>query len=248
MLRDGMIGSGPGSKNSFDTDRRDADRIALMIRSAKLICNGGEYLCVVRDVSHGGVRLRLFHALPHEDQLTLELATGDRHSLERVWERDGEVGLRFADEIDVRDFINEGGVFRKRPVRLRFDCPVTVLVGERPYQAVMRDMSRQGARIDLDMSLPIGQRIQIDAPGFPEKFATVCWRRWPAHGVVFHQSFTFDCLAKLANRLQAPAPAPLLPAGAPALTAGCVPPTIRRFDSPPHCRTCNSDCPANADR
>src|SRR5690606_20786923 len=56
-------------------DMREAPRFALLIRSAKLICDSGEYLCIIRDVSETGVRLRLFHPLPPDQLLTLELAT-----------------------------------------------------------------------------------------------------------------------------------------------------------------------------
>ena len=46
---------------------RGAQRFTLLIRTAKLVCESGEYLCVIRDVSSTGVRLRLFHDLPADD-------------------------------------------------------------------------------------------------------------------------------------------------------------------------------------
>ena len=53
---------------------READRSALLLRVAKLICQSGEYVCLVRDVSWTGLRLRLFHALPDERFVFLQLA------------------------------------------------------------------------------------------------------------------------------------------------------------------------------
>jgi hypothetical protein len=45
-------------------DPRGAARSSLMFRTAKILCESGEYVCVVRDVSATGARLRLFHAAP----------------------------------------------------------------------------------------------------------------------------------------------------------------------------------------
>src|SRR5690606_6832932 len=71
-----------------EAEQRRAPRFTLLIRSAKLTSPYGEFLCIVRDVSETGVSVRLFHPLPADVPLTLELPNGDRHPLERVWEDD----------------------------------------------------------------------------------------------------------------------------------------------------------------
>ena len=49
---------------------------------AELICDDSEYLCIIRDVSATGVRLRIFHALPPSRTFQLELATGERFEID----------------------------------------------------------------------------------------------------------------------------------------------------------------------
>jgi len=193
---------GPATQPDF-SDLRAAPRFSLLIRSAKLVYETGEYMCIVRDVSASGVRLRLFHALPAERQVTLELATGETFAIERVWEHEGHAGFRFSNPIDVHRFIAEAGPYPKRPLRLRVDLParLTMLGGE-PFDATIRDLSREGARVDTGEMLAIGQKVKIEAKGLPPLTAIVCWRSVPAYGLSFQQSFTFEELAKLAARLQ----------------------------------------------
>jgi hypothetical protein len=184
------------------SDLRAAPRFSLLIRSAKLVYETGEYICIVRDVSASGVRLRLFHRLPAEANVTLELATGECFAIERVWEREDHAGFRFADPIDVHRFIAEAGPYPKRPLRLRLEVPARLTGAGEPFAAVVRDLSREGARVDTDELLAIGQRVKVEAKGFPPLTAIVCWRSVPAYGLAFQQSFTFEALAGLAARLQ----------------------------------------------
>jgi len=183
-------------------DMRSSPRFTLLIRSAKLICDSGEYLCIVRDVSETGVRLRLFHPMPPEGRLTLELSTGDRFVVEKVWERDDQAGFSFADPIALEQFIAETGPYPKRPVRLGLEFPAIVTADGGPSVAMVRNISRQGARIETSRMLALGQMVKLEAEGLPELFATVCWRMSPSYGLVLQQVFTFEELAMLAERLQ----------------------------------------------
>ena len=48
--------TGPAS----GAEARGAERYTVLLRTAKLIAGGAEYLCVLRDISATGVKLRLF--------------------------------------------------------------------------------------------------------------------------------------------------------------------------------------------
>lgn len=223
------VGAPPESYNSGDTqdsddhaidqapalpdyaDLRAAPRFSLLIRSAKLVYDNREYICVVRDVSASGVRLRVFHRLPAEALVTLELATGETFSIERVWEHEDHAGFRFVDPIDVQRFIVEAGPYPKRPLRLRMEFTAKITADSDPFTAKVRDMSREGARIDTGEMLAIGQKVKVAAKGLPPLTAIVCWRAVPAYGLAFQQSFTFEELAKLAARLQPVAQRPTDP-------------------------------------
>src|SRR5687768_5980409 len=82
-----------------EVEQRGVPRFTLLIRAAKLLSPAGEFLCVVRDASEAGVSVRLFHPLPADVALTLEMPNGDCHELERVWEEEGKAGFRFAGPV-----------------------------------------------------------------------------------------------------------------------------------------------------
>lgn len=195
--------SSAGPHSGYE-DLRAAPRFTLLIRSAKLISPSGEFLCIVRDVSSSGVRLRLFHPLPCKSDVTLELASGERFEIENVWESEGHAGFRFIDEIDVHRFIAEASPYPRRQLRLRIDFPAIVTADGVASQVMVRDLSRQGARIECDGLLAVGQKVKLEASGLPTLISNVCWRSSPAYGLVFLELFTFDELARLAETLQVP--------------------------------------------
>lgn len=181
---------------------RSAPRFTLLIRTAKLICDSGEYLCVIRDVSASGVRLRIFHPLPPFERFALEVANGDRFEVERVWQSPDQAGFRFAEWINVQSFIAEASPFRKRALRLRLNCPAMVTTEGGAATTTVRDLSREGARIETTMRLAIRQKVKLTGEGLPVLIGNVCWRSGTAYGLVLQQVFTFEELARLAAELQ----------------------------------------------
>lgn len=183
---------------------RGAPRFALMLRSAKLIADGTEYLCIIRDVSETGVKLRLFHPAPRAEELLIETASGQHYPMQLVWEANGEAGFRFLRPIDVTAFVSENGPYPKRPLRLRVHHPCTVRMGTQSLDATILDISRQGARITIGTKLAIGQKFWLEARELPLFEATVCWRRMPDYGLVFGQLMGLEELAQRAERMERP--------------------------------------------
>jgi hypothetical protein len=122
-----------GSAEVNGADLRGAPRFALMLRSAKLIADGVEYLCIIRDVSETGVKLRLFHPVPRAASLMIETASGQHYPMAVVWEAKNEAGFRFLERIDVDSFVSESGPYPKRPLRLRVHHPAEVRIGKDSY-------------------------------------------------------------------------------------------------------------------
>ena len=181
---------------------RAAPRFTMMLRTAKLVCESGEFLCVIRDVSASGIRLRLFHPLPAEARLALELANGEHYFIENVWEKDNEAGFRFAAHIDVDPFIAEASPYPKRPVRLRINQSGTLYAGGNATPAFIRDISQQGIGIEAGAMLSLGQLVRLGGEGMPARFAKVRWRRHPGYGLIFEETFRLDELARLAWMMQ----------------------------------------------
>lgn len=179
-------------------DQRTAPRVTLLIRAAKLIAGDEEFLVVLRDVSSHGLKVRTFHPLPADLDYAIELASGERHPIEQVWQ-DGELtGFRFHDQVGLDDLLAEGPAGRrKRPVRLRLEVGITMFAQGRRSDGLFMDISQHGACIATDEYLALDERIRIEAPGLPDLTARVRWRRRPHYGLSFEQLFRLDDLARL---------------------------------------------------
>jgi hypothetical protein len=188
------------SEDEIGQDR--APRFSLIIRSAKLVGRSGEYLCVVRDISATGCKLRLFHEPPPDKHLFLELANGDRYAVERIWAEEGHAGFHIAQPIDVNQFVVEPSPFPKRPLRLRLCLPVRVSAGATTHLGKLSDLSQRGGRLETAFHLAMDQQIRIEGDELREVYAKVRWRKQNVYGLIFDTTFRLDELACLAFRLQ----------------------------------------------
>jgi hypothetical protein len=190
-------------------EQRAAPRFTLLIRAAKLVSAQGEFVCVIRDVSETGVSVRLFHALPGCKQYALHMPAGAIYEVARVWQRDNEAGFTFDAPVVVEKLVNESGEYPKRGLRLALCFPVTIKMLSGSVEAMVENLSQQGARLTCDRLLAIDQTVRMEMPdlsGKPREVrAKVRWRRDQQYGVVFDDTFTLGDFARLAALLQAPA-------------------------------------------
>ena len=183
-------------------EQRNEPRFTPLIRAAKLIAGDDEFLVVVRDVSRDGLKVRTFHPLPDEGEFAIELANGERHQVDKIWE-DGEIkGFRFRDPVALEQLLAESpGGKPRRPVRVRLNVPVKVFAGVRRCEGVFIDISQNGACMSSHEHLALGQRVRIECPGLPELVGCVRWRRAPLYGLNFEQTFRLDDLARITAQL-----------------------------------------------
>ncbi len=187
-----------------EINQRSADRLNLMIRAAKLIGPSGEFLCIIRDVSETGVRVKALSALPGDEHMELELANGSRFEISRVWHNETEAGFRFDAPIDVPAFVAERGKHPKRAMRLRVECPATISANGETTEAAICDISRQGARIRTSRPLALRQDVTLSAFGIGTLRATVQWRDRPFYGLVLREIFSLEELAKTVAAIHLP--------------------------------------------
>lgn len=181
-----------------DAESRVAKRFTPLIRTAKITGPAGEFLCVVSDISATGVSVRLFHPLPREGALKLEMPNGEQLPVEPVWERDGRAGFRFASPVDLSRVLAGHSKWPKRPIRLNLNMPATLAGLTGRYDATIRNISLQGAQVECDARLAIDQRLRLSNEILPEIVTKVRWRSGGFYGLVFDTTFQFGDLARFA--------------------------------------------------
>lgn len=186
-------------------EQRAAPRFFSLIRAAKLVAAQGEFICVVRDVSTSGVRLRCFHKPPQEPLMALELQNGDVFEIELVRVDGEEASFRFASEVSIERLVQESSLYPRRPLRLNLAIPLTLRTLGGMIPAVTQNFSQQGCRVDIDVPLAIDQELIVESSHLRGIRAKVRWRRYGECGLVFDDTFALRDFAIQAARLQCPA-------------------------------------------
>jgi hypothetical protein len=185
-------------------DLRQAARYIPIIRTAKLIAPAGEMLCVVRDVSATGLRIRLFSPLPAGAEMLLEFRNGEQQGVTLVWQKDDTAGFRFSREIDVARLLEDGRIEsrRSRPIRLKLEAEALLHARGETHFVTVRDISQQGAHVECGSMLAVSEPVRVGMGRLAPVGAKVRWRRNRHYGLVFEDTFRFDELAHLTARLQ----------------------------------------------
>ena len=197
------VGCNMEFNESAASDRRGASRLALLIRSGKLITTRGEFLCVIRDLSQTGLSVRLFSPVPLDKHQTIEFQTGERHKIETVWHLEGSAGFRFTEAFDLAKGLAATSAFPKRALRLNLRRQVSLSTHADRTIATLHNLSNHGARIECSARrLAIGEQIQIETSQLLSARAKVCWRRVDTYGVVFMDIIPLSRFACLTAVLQ----------------------------------------------
>ena len=175
-----------------------AQRAAMMLRRAKLVCQSGEYLCLIRDVSELGVGLGFAHPVPPEPRTLLQLANELTYPVERIWTGQRQAGYRFGGEITVAEFLREQSPHQARPVRLGFSAPVRIQDARRRFDARLVDLSCEGAKLAAPGDLPAGRLLTFEMDGMPVQLAQVRWSEDGRHGIRFQHPLSTEELAQCA--------------------------------------------------
>ena len=188
----------PPGQSRVPANTPDSVRFALLIQTAKLIAGNEVHLCVIRDASSEGVRVRHFNHLPDGDGLILELSSDERFRVELTW-RDAEfAGLHFPDPAELERIVNlTREDSRRRFLRLDVLLKATLSWDSETCAATIKNISQQGACIDSKAQLVAHQRVRISADNFGPLQAKIRWARAPEFGLLFDEKLTLEQLAKL---------------------------------------------------
>ncbi|WP_018075674.1 PilZ domain-containing protein [Novosphingobium nitrogenifigens] len=192
-----FAGSPPAERLPSGAEQRAAPRFTLLLRVAKLIVDGHEYFCIIRDASATGVKVKLFAPLANHVELTLELGSGDRYQAECVWTAGDHAGLRFLHPIAVEHLLDETLTRGpRRQIRLNIAIGGILRSGGEAVPISLHDISLQGAGITSDKWLLVNELVKVETPILPPIYAKIRWRDHPRYGLIFENTFRLEDLAR----------------------------------------------------
>jgi len=167
----------------------------MMLRRAKMVCQSGEYLCLIRDVSEGGIGLGFLHRVPPEKRTLLRLANDKVYPVERVWTEKRQGGYRFGCTVTLDEFLREETPHAPRPIRLNMPGMVRIRDGRNLLDTRLLDLSCEGAKVTSPSALRENALLGFELAGLPPQLAQVRWAEGGQYGLQFQHPLDSEELA-----------------------------------------------------
>ena len=175
-------------------DRRRQTRHMSILRVGSLIRNGRRELCLIRNISAGGVMAHVYSAFATDDRLAVELKSSQQIPGRVVWAQGTNIGIAFDTPVDVEELLSsqmqEEG-WRPRLPRVEVDKLATLRLGASIYGVSTRDISQGGVKVETDRPFDGGAEVVLTLDRFRPVAGVVRWYHDGLCGIAFNQVIPF---------------------------------------------------------
>lgn len=169
-------------------ERREGDRHMTLYRVGSIMIEQRRELCLIKNISAGGMMVRLYCAIADDTPVTVELKSGQPISGRISWRRDQLAGITFDQPVDVIDILASAmDGPRPRMPRIETDCFATLRDGASTLRVRVRDISQGGAKIACEAPVPQGADVILTLPGLPPQPGIACWNDGDHAGIAFNR-------------------------------------------------------------
>ena len=179
-------------------ERREGDRYVTILRVGVLVIDGRRELCLIRNISAGGLMAHVYSPVEPGQRVTVELKTNQQIEGRIHWVRDADAGIAFDIPVDITQLLANPPVlengWRPRLPRVEIDRLATLRVGARTYWVHTRDVSQGGVKVDTDQPLEVGTAVVVTLENFRPLAGSVRWQKGRACGIAFNDLLPFEQL------------------------------------------------------
>ena len=175
-------------------ERRSDERHLSLLRVGSITIAGRRELCLIRNVSAGGMLIRPYCAIATGTPITVELKQGDPISGIAKWTRDDCVGVSFDEPIDVLALLSSADGPRPRMPRVEVDCVAWVRVDATVHRSRAVNISQGGIKVECRSDMPTGTDVIVTLNGLPPCQGTIRWSVDGACGVTFNRILALPVL------------------------------------------------------
>ena len=173
---------------SADTDRRDGQRHMTLYRVGSILVENRRELCLIKNISAGGMMIRLYCSIEEGTPVTIELKSGQPISGMISWTRDQNAGISFDDPIDVIDILSTSmNGPRPRMPRIQTTAHATLRDGANVVRVKVCDVSQGGLKVACETVFPDGTDLVIVLPGLEPQRGIACWSEGGFTGITFNR-------------------------------------------------------------
>ena len=176
-------------------ERRRDPRHLTILRVGALISPAGRELCLIRNISAGGLMAHVYCRHEPGEEVAVELRGNQPIRGNVVWVEQSNIGIAFDEQIDVAEMLSSQALadsgWRPRLPRVEVDRLATVRCGARLYGVNTRDISQGGVKVETDEPLEEGAQVVITLDKFRPVQGVVRWCGAGFAGIAFHQLLPF---------------------------------------------------------
>lgn len=176
-------------------ERRRDERLLKILRVGTLIVDGRRELCLIRNISAGGVMAHVYSPLTPGQRVTVEFKTHQPVEGRVIWVREANAGIQFDEHMDVTELLSNPPVldngWRPRTPRVEIDRMATLRSGARTLWVHARDISQSGVKVETDQPPEADSEVVVTLEGFRPLHGVVRWRGEQACGISFNQLIPF---------------------------------------------------------
>jgi hypothetical protein len=176
-------------------ERRRQERQLTILRVGVLVIDGERELCLIRNISAGGLKAHVYRTLHPDQRLTVELKSGQQIGGRVVWTDGGNAGIAFDAAVDVAGLLSNpprADGWRPRLPRVEIDRMGTLRAGADICWVQARDVSQGGVKLEIDRAIEPGAEVVITLEGLRPLAGTVRWRSDGMCGIGFNELLPFD--------------------------------------------------------
>jgi len=174
-------------------DRRQGDRYVSLLRVGALIIEGRRELCLIRNISAGGMMIRPYSTIPAGTRVSVELKHGESLSGIAQWSDKGLVGVSFEAEIDVLELLSPTGTeARPRMPRIELSCSTRLRHDGHVGVGRVVNISQGGICVTTTAMLPVDADVIVTLPGLAAAAGVVKWAEGDQYGIGFNRVFPID--------------------------------------------------------
>ena len=168
--------------------RRSDERFLSLLRVGTLVMEDSRELCLIRNISAGGMMIRAYSTITTGTRLAVELKEGEPLSGEAVWAEDGLVGIHFDEHIDILALIapDEDGP-RPRMPRIEIERTAWVREGALVRRTKAANISQGGICIESSADLTVHANVTVTLTGLAPMPGVVRWRHEQSYGIAFNR-------------------------------------------------------------
>jgi PilZ domain-containing protein len=168
-------------------ERRADERHMTLLRVGSLIVGERRELCLIRNVSAGGMLIRVYSAIAPGTRVMIELKQGEPVHGTTLWAQDELVGMSFDEPIDILSLIETpANAPRPRMPRLEVRCTAWVRDGAVVHRTRAVNISQGGLRVEAARTLPAGAQVTVTLPSLPPEQGVVRWNDGECCGITFN--------------------------------------------------------------